>query len=89
MCQLKFDHTTSVVAVTVIFTRLIVGEDEHVIKALRLMGHNQLVESLVVTELELGMDFAHDGRMWMVEAIDGNIITASNSDDDVINIDKI
>ena len=88
MCQLKFDHTTSVVAVTVIFTRLIVGEDEHVIKALRLMGHNQLVESLVVTELELGMDFEHDGRMWMVEAIDGNIITASNSDDDVIKIDK-
>ena len=58
------------------------------IKALRLMGHNQLVESLVVTELELGIEFEYDGRMWMVEAIDGNIITASNSDDDVINISK-
>ena len=88
MCQLKFDHTTSVVAVTVVFTRLIVGEDQHVIEALRSIGHNQLVEILVVTDLEVGTEFQHDGRLWMVEALDGNIITASNSDDDVIRIDK-
>ena len=55
MCQLKFDHTAYVVAVAVMFTQLIVGEDQHVIEALRSMGHNQLVESLVVTELELGI----------------------------------
>ena len=88
MCQLKFDHTTSVVAVTVVFTRLIVGEDQHVIEALRSIGHNQLVEILVVTDLEVGTEFQHDGRLWMVEALDGNIITISNSDDDVITIDK-
>ena len=88
MFQLQFDHTTSVVAVTVIFTRLIVGEDAHVLEALRSIGHNQLVESLVVFDLEVGVEFAHDGRKWMVEAIDGTIITASNSDDEVIRIQK-
>ena len=88
MFQLQFDHTTSVVAVTVIFTRLIVGEDAHVLEALRSIGHNQLVESLVVFDLEVGVEFAHDGRRWMVEAIDGTIITASNSDDEVIRIEK-
>ena len=88
MFQLKFDHTTSVVAVTVMFTRLIVGEDEHVLEALRSIGHNQLVESLVVSELEVGIEFVHDGRRWMMEAIDGTIITASNSDDEVISIEK-
>ena len=49
MFELKFEHNTSVVEVTVIFTRLIVGEDEHVLEALRSIGHNQLVESLVVS----------------------------------------
>ena len=88
MFQIKFDHSTSVAAITVIFTRLIVGEDLHVVKVLKLIGHNQLVESLNSVELEVGAEFVRDGRKWMVEAIVGSIITASNSDDEIINIDR-
>ena len=88
MFSIQFDHSTSVAAITVIFTRLIVGEDEHVVNVLKSIGHNQLVEKLNSVELELGSEFVCDGRNWMVEAIDGSIITASNSDDDVIRIEK-
>ena len=41
MFQITFDHTTSVAAVTVIFTRLIVSEDITVLKVLKSIGHNQ------------------------------------------------
>ena len=62
MFSIQFDHSTSVAAITVIFTRLIVGEDEHVVNVLKSIGHNQLVEKLNSVELELGLEFAHDGR---------------------------
>jgi len=40
MIQMKFDHATSIVAVTVVFTQLIVGEDNLVIEILKPIGHN-------------------------------------------------
>ena len=88
MFSIKFDHSTSVAAITVIFTRLIVGEDKHVVQVLKSIGHNQLVESLNSVELEVGAEFVRDGRKWMVEAIAGSIITASNSDDEIISLDR-
>ena len=88
MFSIQFDHSTSVAAITVIFTRLIVGEDKHVVQVLKSIGHKQLVESLNSVELEVGAEFVRDGRKWMVEAIVGSIITASNSDDEKISIDR-
>ena len=88
MIQIKFDHSTSVAVITVIFTRLIVGDDAHVIKVLKSIQHNQLVEKIISVELELGTEFVRDGRRWMIEEIAGSIITASNSDDETITINK-
>ena len=88
MIQIKFDHSTSVAVITVIFTRLIVGDDAHVIKVLKSIQHNQLVEKIISVELELGTEFVRDGRRWMIEEIAGSIITASNSNDETITINK-
>ena len=70
MIQMKVDHATSIVVFTVVFTRLIVGEDTQVIEILKSVGHNQLVESLAVVELEVGMEFMRDGQRWMIEEIE-------------------
>ena len=88
MIQIKFDHATSIVAVTVVFTRLIVGEDDLVLEILKSIGHNQLVESLVAVEVEVGMEFMRDDRKWMIEEINCSVVTATNSDDEVIFVDK-
>ena len=88
MIQIKFDHSTSVAVITVIFTRLIVGDDAHVIKVLKSIQHNQLVEKIISVELELGTEFVRGGRTWMIEEIVGSIITASNSDDETITVNK-
>ena len=40
MIQMKFDHATLIVAVTVVFTRLIVSEDNLVIEIIKSIGHN-------------------------------------------------
>jgi len=69
MIQVSFDHATSTVAVTVIFTRLIVGEDNLVIDILKSIGHNQLVESLAVVNCEVGVEFMQDGQWWTIEEI--------------------
>lgn len=94
--RIIFDRTTSVAAVTVVFTRHLVSEDQHVIKVLKLIGDSQLAESLSVRELDVGMRFRHVGKTWMVEAIIGKTITSSkvgaNEDEPellVIDRDKI
>ena len=46
MMQIKFDHTTSVVVVSVVFTRFIISEDLFVLNILKSIGRNQLVDSL-------------------------------------------
>jgi len=88
MIQMKFDHATSIVAVTVVFTQLIVGEDTQVIEILKSIGHNQLVESLAVVELEVGMEFMWNGQRWMIEEMENSMVTASNSSDDIICLNK-
>ena len=75
MIQIVFDHITSVATVTVVFTWLIVSEDQHVTKALVLIGHSQLAESLSVRNFE-------------VDAITGTIINSSNSDDELLILEK-
>jgi len=62
MTQMKFDHATSIVVVTVVFTRVIVGEDNLVIEILKYIGHNQLVESLAVVNCEVGAEFMQDDQ---------------------------
>jgi len=86
--SIKFDHATLIVAVTVVFTRLIVGEDDLVLEILKSIGHNQLVESLAAVEVEVGMEFMRDGRKWMIEEINCSMVTASNLDDEVICLNK-
>ena len=88
MIQMKFDHATSIVAVTVVFTRLIVGEDNLVIEILKSIGHNQLVESLAVVNCEVGVEFMRDGQRWMIEDITNYMVTATNCDDEIIYVHK-
>ena len=88
LIRIIFDQTTSVAAVTVVFTRHLVSEDQHVIKVLKLIGDSQLAESLSVRELDVGMRFNHMGKTWMVEAIIGRTITSSkvSSDEDDVEL---
>jgi len=88
MIQMKFDHATLIVAVTVVFTRLIVGEDNLVIEILKSIGHNQLVERLAVVNCEVGVEFMRDGQRWMIEEINNCMVTATNCDDEIICVHK-
>ena len=85
---MKFDHAILIVAVTVVFTRLIVSEDNLVIEILKSIGHNQLVESLAVADMDVGMEFMRDGQRWMVEDISNDMVTASNCFDEIICLNK-
>ena len=85
---IKFDHATSIAAVTVVFTRLIVGQDEEVIDILKSIGHNELIENLVVIDIDVGMEFVHNGQRMMIEEINGDMVTASNSDDEILCLHK-
>ena len=51
LIQISFDHTTSVAAIAVVFTRMIVGEDNCCVNILRSIGHNVLVENLASVDL--------------------------------------
>ena len=55
---------------------------------MRSIGHNVLVENLTSVDLVVGTLFVYDKKRWMVEGIDGDDVTASNSDDIVICIKK-
>jgi len=57
LIQISFDQTTSVAAIVVIFTRMIVGEDECSVKVLRDIGHNALVTNLTAIHLVVGTFF--------------------------------
>ena len=85
---IKFDHVTSITAVTVMFTRLIVGQDKEVIDILKSIGHNELIENLVVIDIDVGMEFVHNGQRMMIEEINGDMVTASNSDDEILCLHK-
>ena len=65
---------------------MIVGEDNCCVHVLRAIGHNTLVENLTSVDLAVGTLFVYDEKRWMVEGIDGDDVTASNSDDVVICI---
>jgi len=86
LIQISFDHTTLVAAIAVVFTRMIVGEDNCCVNVLRSIGHNVLVDNLTSVDLVVGTLFVYDEKRWMVEGIDGDDVTASNSDDLVICI---
>ena len=88
LIQISFDHTTSVAAIAVVFTRMIVGEDNCCVNVLRPIGHNVLVDNLTSVDLVVENLFVYDEKRWMVEGIDGDDVTASNSDDVVICIKK-
>jgi len=88
MIQMKFDHATSIIAFNVVFTRLIVGEDNLVIDILKSIGHKQSVESLAVVNCEVGVDFMRDGQWWMIEDITNFMVTTTNCDNEIIRVHK-
>ena len=57
MIQITFDHTTSVVSIAVVFTRMIVGKDNCCVNVLRLIVHNILVDTLTYVDLVVGTLF--------------------------------
>ena len=88
LIQISFDQTTLVAAIAVIFTRMIVGEDECSVKVLRDIGHNALVTNLTAIHLVVGTYFLHHNERWMVEEIIGENVHASNTDDVMICLKK-
>ena len=86
--QISFDHTTSLASISVVFTRMIVGEDECSVGVLRDIGHNALVQNLTAINLVVGTYFLYENERWMVEEISGEDVHASNSDDVMICLKK-
>ena len=48
-----------------------------------------LVDNLTSVDLVVGTLFVYDEKRWMVEGIDGDNVTASNSDDVVICLKNV
>ena len=88
LIQISFDQTTSVAAIAVVFTRMIVGEDNCCVNVLREIGHNALVENLTSINIVVGTLFLYEDKRWMVEGINGDDVTASNNEDDAICLKK-
>jgi len=86
--QISYDQTTLVAAIAVVFTRMIVGEDECSVQVLRDIGHNALVTNLTAIHLVVGTLFLYDDERWMVEEINGEIVHASNTNDSMICLKK-
>jgi len=84
LIQISFDQTTSVAAIAVVFTCMIVGEENCCVNVLSDIAHNILVDNLTSVDLVVGTLFLYDDKRWMVEEIDGDDVTASNNDDVVI-----
>ena len=88
MIQITFDRTTSIASIAVVFTCMIVGNDNCCVNVLRLIGHSVLLETLNSVDLVVGTLFLYEGVRWMVEGIEGDIITASNMNDTIIVLNK-
>ena len=70
------------------FTRLLVGQDKEVITILNSIGHNESIESLVVVDIDVGMDVVYNSQRMMIEEIHGDMVTASNVDDEFFCLHK-
>lgn len=51
MIQITFDHSSSVVNITVVFTCMILGDDNCCISVLRQIWHNVLICTLTCAEI--------------------------------------
>ena len=39
-------------------------------------------------DIDVGMEFVHNGQRMMIEEINGDMVTASNSDDEILCLHK-
>lgn len=92
LIQIVFDQTTLFAPIVVVVTCMIVGDDSCCVNVLsdvlRDIGHNALKENLISVDLVFGTLFLYVDKKWMVEGIDEDDVTASNTDDDMICLKK-
>ena len=79
MIQIKVDHSSSVMNITVVFTCIIVGEDNCCISILRQIWHNVLVCNLTCVEIVVWLLYDYAGERWMVEEFIGEEVTGSKT----------
>ena len=78
--KILFDHTTSTVAISIVFTRMKVGGDIEYKHVLKSVSQNKMLSLINNIVINVGKRFLYEGRRWKVELIDGYIVYGSAVD---------